>query len=195
VKSDTVYKQTFNKVLDHLANFAPGTLLPSEKRVSDTFRVSRTTMHKVISGLGERGGISRGASGVTLSRKLRKSDYFPSAETVTISDRVEKQFMEWMPRGDRKPGDDSNGLELAREFKVSTSAIREYLNRFTRFGLIEKRPKAGWVFAASRLSSRSSFSRCASCSSCARRRHSRGRALMLRLRRIWRTSTGSFSCR
>ena len=146
MKSDTVYKQTFNKVLDHLANFAPGTLLQSEKRMSDTFHVSRTTVHKVMSGLGERGVISRGAAGPTLSRKPRKSDYFPPAETVTTSDRVEKQFMEWMLRGDRRPGDDINGLELAREFKVSTSAIREYLNRFTPFGLIEKRPKAGWVF-------------------------------------------------
>lgn len=146
VKSDTVYKQTFNKVLDHLADLAPGTLLRSEKRLSDAFHVSRTTVHKVLSVLGEKGVISREASRAILSRKPRKSDYFPPAETVTTSDRVEKKFMEWMLRGDRKPGDDINGLELAREFKVSTSAIREYLNRFTRFGLIEKRPKSGWVF-------------------------------------------------
>jgi DNA-binding GntR family transcriptional regulator len=29
---------------------------------------------------------------------------------------------------------------------VATSGIREFLNRFQRFGLIEKRPSAGWVF-------------------------------------------------
>ncbi len=146
MKSDTVYKQTFNKVLDHLAHVAPGTLLESEKRISDAFHVSRTTVHKVLSGLGEKGVISRAESGTTLSRKPRRSDYFPQSETVAASDRVEKKFKEWMLRADRKPGDDINGLELAREFKVSTSAIREYLNRFTRFGLIEKRPKSGWVF-------------------------------------------------
>jgi DNA-binding GntR family transcriptional regulator len=146
VKSDTVFKQTFNRLLDHLASLAPGTLLQSEKRLSETLHVSRTTVHKVLSGLSEKGVISRGAAKPVLSRKPRNSDYFPSAETVTTSDRVEKKFMEWMLRGDRKPGDDINGLELAREFKVSTSAIREYLNRFTRFGLIEKRPKSGWVF-------------------------------------------------
>ena len=146
MKSDTVYKHTLNKVLDHLAGLAPGTLLQSEKRLSDTFHVSRTTVHKVLSALGEKGVISREVSRIVLSRKPRTSDYFPPAETVATSDRVEKKFMEWMLRGDRKPGDDINGLELAREFKVSTSAIREYLNRFTRFGLIEKRPKSGWVF-------------------------------------------------
>ena len=35
--------------------------------------------------------------------------------------------------------------ELAREFDVSTIAIRDYLNRFTRFGLVEKRTNSGWV--------------------------------------------------
>jgi DNA-binding GntR family transcriptional regulator len=145
VKSDTVYKRTYNRVLDYLAPRSSGTALPSEKRLSDTFHVSRTTVHKVLGSLIDKGILSEPPQ-MTLRRKPRKADYFPLAETVTTSDRVEKQFMEWMLRGDRRPGDDINGLELAREFKVSTSAIREYLNRFTRFGLVEKQPKSGWVF-------------------------------------------------
>ena len=145
VKSDTVYKRTYNRVLEYLAPLAPGTLLPSEKRLSDSFHVSRTTAHKVLCSLIEKGILSKPPQ-MALSRKPRKAEYFPLAETVTTSDRVEKRFMEWMLRGDRRPGDYINGLELAREFKVSTSAIREYLNRFARFGLVEKRPKSGWVF-------------------------------------------------
>jgi DNA-binding GntR family transcriptional regulator len=145
VKSDTVYKRTYNRVLEYLAPLTPGTALPSEKRLSDTFHVSRTTVHKVLCGLIEKGILSKPPQ-MALSRKPRKAEYFPPSETVTTSDRVEKRFMEWMLRGDRRPGDYINGLELAREFKVSTSAIREYLNRFARFGLVEKRPKSGWVF-------------------------------------------------
>ena len=38
-----------------------------------------------------------------------------------------------------------NELELARQFGVATSGIREFLNRFQHFGLIEKRPHGGWV--------------------------------------------------
>ena len=34
---------------------------------------------------------------------------------------------------------------MARQFGVSTSAIREYLNRFSRFGLIERRPNSSWI--------------------------------------------------
>ena len=39
-----------------------------------------------------------------------------------------------------------NELELARQFGVATTSIREFLNRFQRFGLIERRPNAGLVF-------------------------------------------------
>ena len=39
-----------------------------------------------------------------------------------------------------------NELELARQFGVATTSIREFLNRFQRFGVIERRPNAGWVF-------------------------------------------------
>ena len=35
---------------------------------------------------------------------------------------------------------------IARRFGLATTGIREFLNRFQRFGLIEKRPNAGWIF-------------------------------------------------
>ena len=72
--------------------------------------------------------------------------HFPRAETVSTSEQVEKRFMEWMLRGDAMPGSQINELELARQFGVGTTGIREFLNRFRRFGLIEKRPNAGWLF-------------------------------------------------
>ena len=146
MKSDTVFKRTFNNVLDHLAEVPARTPLDSETRMAERFDVSRTTIRKIVSGLAERRIISNAASPPTLSRKPAQADYFPLADTVATADQVEKKFMEWILRGDRKPGDYINGLELAREFNVSTSAIREYLNRFSRFGLVEKRPNSGWIF-------------------------------------------------
>ena len=53
--------------------------------------------------------------------------------------------MDWMLRDNPRPGTTINELELARQFGVATTSIREFLNRFQRFGLIEKRPNAGWV--------------------------------------------------
>ena len=54
--------------------------------------------------------------------------------------------MEWMLRDNALPGTAINELDLARQFGVATTSIREFLNRFQRFGLIEKRPNGGWVF-------------------------------------------------
>jgi DNA-binding GntR family transcriptional regulator len=77
------------------------------------------------------------------SEEIRR---FPQAETVTTAAQVEDRFMEWMLRDNARPGTAINELELARKFGVATTGIREFLNRFQRFGLIEKRPNAGWVF-------------------------------------------------
>jgi DNA-binding GntR family transcriptional regulator len=71
---------------------------------------------------------------------------FPEAETVPMAAQVEKRFMEWMLRDNARPGTAINELELARQFGVATTGIREFLNRFQRFGLIERRPNGGWVF-------------------------------------------------
>ncbi|HWA48718.1 MAG TPA: GntR family transcriptional regulator [Dongiaceae bacterium] len=71
---------------------------------------------------------------------------FPEAETVPMSEQVEQRFLEWMLRDNASPGTSINELDLGRRFGVATTGIREFLNRFQRFGLIEKRPNAGWIF-------------------------------------------------
>jgi len=146
MKTDTLFKRTFNHVLDHISERPAKSSLESETRLAEQFDVSRTTIRKVLSELYSKRLILGGTSGLTIARKATAKDYFPRGDTVAASERVEKKFMEWMLRSDRKPGDYINGLELAREFGVSSSAIREYLNRFSRFGLIEKRPNSGWIF-------------------------------------------------
>jgi DNA-binding GntR family transcriptional regulator len=75
-----------------------------------------------------------------------QAERFPELETVPTAAQVEKRFMEWMLRDNARPGTSINELDLARRFGVATTGIREFLNRFQRFGLIEKRPNSGWVF-------------------------------------------------
>lgn len=146
MKSDTVYKRTFNQMLDLLQTHPVGAFLPSETVLADELGASRTTIRKVIDEL-------------CASHLLRFEDrrrvvlshdcadlYHPAVETVSASDRLEKLFMEWMLRGDAKPGTAINEAEMARRFAVSTNGVREFLNRFSRFGLVEKRRGSGWVF-------------------------------------------------
>mgnify|MGYP001353849315 CR=1 FL=1 len=146
MKTDTVFKRAFNDALDLVARLSEGESLPSENALSAQLSVSRTTVRKVIAAL-EAGGIvtgdgrhrNVGAPGQAMIR-------FPLSETVPTAAQVEERFMEWMLRDNARPGTAINELELARKFGVATTGIREFLNRFQRFGLIERRPNAGWVF-------------------------------------------------
>lgn len=145
MRSDTVYKRSFNRVLMDLALRPLGSAAPSENELSRATHSSRTTIRKVLDELADRGILIGPPGQRSLARLPGPADDFPETETVATSARVEKQFLEWMLRGDRRPGDVVNGLDLARQFGVSTNAVREYLNRFNRFGLIERRPNSSWI--------------------------------------------------
>lgn len=146
MRGEIVFKQTFNRTIEFLGDLDIESVVPSESILTRNLHASRTTVRKVLVELQKRKILVGSSSRRTVARRPRPSDFFPDSETVTTSAQVEKKFMEWMLRGDRKAGDIVNGLELARQFGVSTNAIREYLNRFGRFGLIERRPNSSWIF-------------------------------------------------
>lgn len=146
MKTDAVYKRAFNDTLDLISKLRDGTQLPSENNFGARLGVSRTTVRKILSTLDARGVVrGRGRQRFVHSTQTAMLR-FPEAETVPMSEQVEKRFMEWMLRDDTRPGTSINELDLARRFGVATTGIREFLNRFQRFGLIERRPNAGWVF-------------------------------------------------
>jgi DNA-binding GntR family transcriptional regulator len=146
MKSDAVFKRAFNDVLRLLVRASPGEALPSESILAGRLQVSRTTVRKVLGALTAHGAV--GGSGrqrfVNAGTELPRP--FPEAETESTSTQLEKRFMEWILRDDTRPGAMISELQLSRQFGVATTGIREFLNRFQRFGLIEKRPNARWVF-------------------------------------------------
>ena len=146
MKTDTVFKRAFNEALDLFAELDEGTPLPSENSLSSKLGVSRTTVRKILSMLAE-GGVVAGSGRHRFFRKASASvKRFPEAETVPMAMQVEKRFMEWMLRDNARPGTVVSEVELARQFGMAIGGIREFLNRFQHFGLIEKRPNTGWVF-------------------------------------------------
>ena len=146
MKTDTVFKRAYNTALDLLEGLPENTALPSENELSAALSVSRTTVRKVLADLAGKGLVRGEGRTRTVGSAAPRDARFPAVETVSASAQVERRFMEWMLRGDAKPGAQINELELARQFGVGTTGIREFLNRFRRFGLIEKRPNAGWLF-------------------------------------------------
>jgi DNA-binding GntR family transcriptional regulator len=145
MRTDATFKRAFNDAIDILCRLDAGAPLPSETKLSAELGVSRTTVRKVLAALHARGIVTGGGRDRSVGR-ASEAPRFPLAETVPLSAQVERRFMEWMLRGGACPGTAINELELARQFGVATTGIREFLNRFERFGLIEKRPRSGWVF-------------------------------------------------
>ncbi len=145
MKTDTIYKRAHNEMLDLISALSEGDPLPSENQLGKHLRVSRTTVRKVIDGLEKLGAISGGGRERRVGSRNEDLPRFPEDETVSTFEQVEGMFMHWMLKDDTRPGSAINELELARQFGVATNSIREFLNRFQRFGLIERRAHGGWV--------------------------------------------------
>jgi len=146
MKPDTLFKRAYNDTLELLAKIGRGGSVPSENALRTELGVSRTTVRKVLAMLEEKGAIQGPKKQLVVRTTGKAVPRFAKAETVATADQVEQRFMEWMLRDNAKPGTVINELDLARQFGVATTGIREFLNRFQRFGLIEKRAHGGWFF-------------------------------------------------
>jgi DNA-binding GntR family transcriptional regulator len=146
MKSDAVFKRAFNDTLAALSQVARGEPLPSENTLAAHLRVSRTTVRKVLAALAERRFVGGRGRQRFIYKGAKAPSPFPEAETESMSEQLEKRFMEWILRDDTRPGAAISEIQLSRQFGIATTGMREFLNRFQRFGLIEKRPNASWVF-------------------------------------------------
>lgn len=146
MKDNSVYKRAYNSCLDIVSSLEPGALLGSEPGLAKRLDVSRTTVRTILATLDSVRMVHVDGREKRILRHPTAAEYFPDIETESSSELIERRVKEWILAGDLKPGDAINSLELARQFDVSTSGIREYLNRFSRFGLIQRRPNSSWVF-------------------------------------------------
>jgi len=146
MKTDTVFKRAYNDALDLLQKYQPGQCLDSEVQLCLALDVSRTTVRKVLRALTEAGLIADPMSKRRTSLSPAPSARFDMAETIPRAQIFEQAFMSYIMQGNTRPGTLLNELELARRFEVATTMVREFLNRFQRVGLIDKRPNGGWVF-------------------------------------------------
>ncbi|MCX8998313.1 GntR family transcriptional regulator [Rhizobiaceae bacterium BDR2-2] len=144
MKTNVVYRRAYNRCLDLLATHAPGGGLPSEPAFSALLGVSRTTVRAVLAELASRGIAGVDGREKRLLRRPLRGDYLDAAALEPMADMLERKFMAWMVGPDCHAGQVINGLDLARQFGVSTSAIRECLNKFSHFGLLERQSNGRW---------------------------------------------------
>lgn len=144
-RTKNLYKESYNELLLAIVDLDSGASLPSETQLSKDHSISRTTIRSILELLHREKVISWNGRKKIILRKPLKSDYFPIEETRASSKKVEIAFIEYVLNSDLKPGAIIRESDLVREFGVSASVIREYLIKFSRFGLIEKEPNRHWI--------------------------------------------------
>jgi len=142
-KTSIVFKQTYNRCLHLLESCEE---LPSEPELGQTLGVSRTTVRAVLAQLDGSGLIAWEKRSKVRLRAPAAVDFFPAEETDSPADIVERGFMRRLLAQGVEPGTQITEAELARDLGVGIASVREFLIRFSRFGLAEKRPKSRWLF-------------------------------------------------
>jgi len=141
-KTNTLFKNAYNRYLQTLKTHAE---LPSEPEIALGLGIGRSTAHAILDQLQRSGIIVWNKQKKTVLRDPRPEDFFPEDESTSPHELIEQSFMQMILSRDAAPGMHINELELAREIGVATTSVREYLIRFSRFGLIEKRPNGHWI--------------------------------------------------
>ncbi|WP_113407427.1 GntR family transcriptional regulator [Rhizobiales bacterium] len=141
-RQNTLFKEAYNR---YAARLKPDTELPSEPEIAAELGVSRSTARAILMRLSDAGIILWNKRQKTVLRRPTEDDFFPKEETDSLHDIIERSFMMRIMSDEAQPGMQINELELAREIGTGTSVVREFLIRFSRFGLIEKRPNSHWI--------------------------------------------------
>ncbi|RKK05544.1 GntR family transcriptional regulator [Pseudoroseomonas wenyumeiae] len=142
MRTRAVYKQVHNAMLARLKDPMLEELRGSEAALAQEFRSSRTTIRAVLAALQQAGFLE----GRHILRRPAPADFFPSGETQSAAALVELRFMNWILHSDIRPGQPVNVTQLSRQFGVSATVIRGYLQRLRHYGLLEARPNSTWIF-------------------------------------------------
>ncbi len=147
-KSNILQKRAANLILDKLTALEWVPPHASESEIARRIDVSRTTVRGALQYLVERGVLACPRGQFRVVRKPEKSDYFSETQTSSPQDLIERTFMQWTLLGDWQAGRQFSETDLARESGASTASVREFLIGFSRYHLVEKRPRGGWRLLA-----------------------------------------------
>ncbi|MEW5250074.1 GntR family transcriptional regulator [Microbulbifer sp. 2201CG32-9] len=147
MKKSYLVQKTSNILLDQMQKIAKSShpYLPSDLALASELDVSRTTIRTVIENLEKKGLIRRDSAGKRVLRKPKKSDYYDISSAPSSKEEViQRYFLSLINGGQLLPGDRFSELELAKQSGCNTVTVREFLVKFSRFGLIEKKPRSQW---------------------------------------------------
>ena len=139
-------QQTVNGILATFSDFEQGmTVLLKDNTLAKKLNVSRTTIRTAITEIESKGLITINGSEKSVIRAPAEDDFFDTSNSVSSKEEIiEKYFLDLINHGKLLPGGKFSELELAKSSGCNTITVREFLIKFSRFGLIEKKPRAKW---------------------------------------------------
>ena len=139
-------QETVNGILSTLSDFKQGTtVLLKDNTLAKQLNVSRTTIRTAIAEIAKKGIIDINGSEKRVIRAANEDDFFDTSNSVSSKEEIiEKYFLDLINQGKLLPGGKFSELELAKASGCNTITVREFLIKFSRFGLIDKKPRAKW---------------------------------------------------
>lgn len=144
-RTDTLFRAAYNQTLTGLADLTPGTSLPSELKLAADLKVSRTVVRAVLQRLATSGIVRLEGREKPLLRPATSADFFPEPDEYTSLTKLEGRFLDWVLRFDVPAETPLNVAQLAKEFSVLPHLLQEFLASLGHFGLVERRPRGGWL--------------------------------------------------
>ncbi|MCP4271187.1 MAG: GntR family transcriptional regulator [Gammaproteobacteria bacterium] len=119
--------------------------MQNDIKLTKLLNVSRTTVRACVDHLIEAGIIEREGPSKVVLRQPSKDDFFEVSDAESSKEVViESFFLDLINTGKLLPGDKFSELELAQNSGCTTNTVREFLIKFSNYGLINKSPRARW---------------------------------------------------
>lgn len=139
------FRLVYNALVDAYSKGESAQTMPTETVLADRMNVSRTVIRSALKAMQERGIIDWQGREKTIVRVPTEADKIPIPDYETSAQDLESRFLEWVLRFDVPAGTTLNIAMLSRHFSVSPHILQEFLASLRSFGLVERRPKGGWV--------------------------------------------------
>ena len=146
-RTDDRFRSAYNTLLDICGNMDLGDQLPAETVLAERMEVSRTIVRSALQKLDAENLIQWEGRRKTLVRKPEHEHRLTTAESPPTNEELEQSFLEWILRFDVPAGTSLNVAQLSRQFGVPAHSLQEFLSGLSRFGLVERRQKGGWILS------------------------------------------------
>lgn len=144
-RSDTRFREAYNRLLDYCETLQPGDALPAENELSALANVSRSVVRRCLARLEDCEVILWQGREKRILRKPASADRLELPTTRAPADDLEQRFLDWILKFDVPAETPLSVAELSRMFDVPQHELKEFLAGLSRFGLVARRPRGGWI--------------------------------------------------